>query len=178
VIDVVRILSSNGVHFVTEGKNTKRGNVNVKCPFCGNDDPSEHMGIELSTAKWGCWRNNSHRGKNFAFLLKELLGISFKDAARIVGFDKPRYEESSLESLARGDYFADDSVEEKRTSNKLTLKHFKKFAERPRSASGSFVAQERFDSYIYQRGLRHTICFRLRNATGCGTHLQASTKTE
>lgn len=81
---VKEILYSLDVSFVEEGKNVKVGNVNIKCPFCGPRDPSEHMGIDLETGMWSCWRNAIHSGKAFARLVQRLSHRSWEEALRIV----------------------------------------------------------------------------------------------
>lgn len=69
MIDIKKILSTHGVPWVDRGGNVAKGNINIKCPICGPDDHSEHMGINPTTLQWGCWRNSKHRGKNIARLL-------------------------------------------------------------------------------------------------------------
>jgi hypothetical protein len=69
-------LADNNIHFVTSGPNTKRGEVSVRCPWCGQDDPSEHLGINLSNDFWGCHRNPAHRGKSKTYLIRGLLHCS------------------------------------------------------------------------------------------------------
>lgn len=75
------------VHYVTEGKNVGQGEINVNCPFCareGTPDPSEHMGIHLSTGHWSCWRNSEHRGKRPVRLLAALLRLPPAHIAQIL----------------------------------------------------------------------------------------------
>lgn len=73
-------LTENSIEFVTSGPNTKRGEVSVQCPFCGDDDPSQHMGINLSKEAWGCHRNAEHRGKSPLRLIQALLGCTAAQA--------------------------------------------------------------------------------------------------
>lgn len=76
---VVELLETCGVEIHEHpDRNVKRGNVNIACPFCG-DDPSWHLGINKQTGAWGCWRDRSHRG-NFTQLLAYLKGISYSKA--------------------------------------------------------------------------------------------------
>lgn len=79
-----------GIHYKEHGANVSRDNLNVKCPFCGNSDPSEHMGLSLSSTNWGCWRDPDHRGKKPARLVVALLGCSYAEAAKIVGEQSER----------------------------------------------------------------------------------------
>lgn len=72
------------IEFVTRGSNVAVGHVNIKCPFCGPADPSHHMGVQLSTGFWGCWRNTRHRGRAPQSLVAALLRVSWHDADSIV----------------------------------------------------------------------------------------------
>lgn len=95
MVDVVRILQSHKVHYVEKGPNVAKGNVNIKCPWCGEADSSQHLGINLNTGMWGCWRNKQHRGRKLSRLLTKLLGISLSEARRIAGEGKSAAVESS-----------------------------------------------------------------------------------
>lgn len=83
-MDWQRFLEENNIHFVSRGPNTKRGELSVQCPMCGEDDPSEHLGINPVTGKWGCHRDSSHRGKSSRTLIKAILGCSSQQAQFIV----------------------------------------------------------------------------------------------
>ena len=94
-MDWIRFLDENNIHYVTRGPNTKRGEVSVQCPMCGEDDPSEHLGINLTTGKWGCHRDASHRGKAPRMLIKAILGCSHRQAGMIMR----QYSQSDPDSL-------------------------------------------------------------------------------
>jgi hypothetical protein len=79
VSNVSEILERFHIPYVERGANVKRGNLNVRCPFC-SDDPSHHMGINEDNGMFSCWRDRSHRGRNFARLLTALANISFEQA--------------------------------------------------------------------------------------------------
>lgn len=79
-----RFLEENNIHFVSRGQNTKRGEFSIHCPMCGEDDPSEHLGINPNTGHWGCLRDQSHRGKSPRTLVKAILGCSSAQAGLIV----------------------------------------------------------------------------------------------
>lgn len=81
----VQFLESNHVHFATSGPNVSRGHVAVKCPFCGTQDPSEHMSINLQHGGWRCFRNHDHSGKSPAYLVQALISCSRERAQAIVG---------------------------------------------------------------------------------------------
>lgn len=70
-MDIIALLNSKNIEFIDRGSNVKQGNVNIACPLC-KDDPSHHLGIELSTGKWACWRDSKHRGSSIFKLLKTL----------------------------------------------------------------------------------------------------------
>ncbi len=83
-MDWVSLLEDNFIHYVTSGKNTGKNEVSVKCPWCGDDDPSQHMGINLTSNKWSCWRNTQHRGHTPVKLISALLGVGLTQAALII----------------------------------------------------------------------------------------------
>lgn len=83
-MDWLRFLEENNIHFVSRGPNTKRGEVSVHCPLCGDEDPSEHLGINLQTGNWGCLRDANHRGKSPRTLIKAILGCSGQQAWLVV----------------------------------------------------------------------------------------------
>lgn len=78
-----------GIEYATEGKNVSPGNVNVRCPFCRDGDPSMHMGLSLEGFGWGCWRDVRHRGKDPARIVQALLGVSYGEAEKIVADGSP-----------------------------------------------------------------------------------------
>lgn len=83
--DWQRFCKQHRIEFVTSGPNTARGNISIKCPFCGENDPSQHMGLNLRSAVWGCLRNSAHRGKSPLRLIQQLLRCSPEEARRITG---------------------------------------------------------------------------------------------
>ena len=38
-------LDDLNVEYIDSGKNHKAGNINIRCPYCGEEDPSYHLGI-------------------------------------------------------------------------------------------------------------------------------------
>jgi hypothetical protein len=83
-MDWVRLLDDSNIEHVSRGPNTKRGEISVRCPFCGEDDPSHHLGINLEADKWGCLRNAEHRGNNPDRLVAALLGCNMPRARIII----------------------------------------------------------------------------------------------
>lgn len=83
-MDWTAFLDDNDIPYVTRGPNTKKGEVSIKCPFCGDEDPSEHMGISLTKELWGCYRNPGHRGRSPVFLVGALLHCNSSQARIVV----------------------------------------------------------------------------------------------
>lgn len=83
-MNIREILDLFGVFWVEKGSNVASGNINIACPFCG-DDPSQHLGIQESSGWWGCWRDQSHRGRNLFTLLRKLTGLGRVEILERVG---------------------------------------------------------------------------------------------
>lgn len=89
-LDWLSFLSSRGIEYIERGPNVARGHVNIRCPFCGPDDPSHHMGIRLEDGAWGCWRDQTHRGRSPVKLIAALTGCSFREARDLADSGAPR----------------------------------------------------------------------------------------
>lgn len=85
MFDWLTFLNSRGIPYVTSGPNVARGRVAIKCPWCGDDDPSEHLGIDLHNERWGCLRRSEHRGGSPVKLISMLAGCSLDQAREIAG---------------------------------------------------------------------------------------------
>jgi len=96
----LRVLNSSGIEYVERGSNVAKGHVNIHCPWCGSADPSHHLGIELSTGYWGCWRNAQHRGKSPLRLLVRLLGVSYYKAREIAGLTDDYADPEGFDAVA------------------------------------------------------------------------------
>lgn len=83
-LDWQRFFSQHGIEYVSTGPNVARGHINIRCPLC-RDDPSHHMGLDLDTGFWGCWRNSNHRGRKPYYLIQILLRCSMAEARRLAG---------------------------------------------------------------------------------------------
>lgn len=83
--DWLVFLKARRITYIERGPNVARGNVNISCPFCGDGDPSAHLGISLQGRGWGCWRSRSHRGVRPHRLIQALLKCTYMEAQRIVG---------------------------------------------------------------------------------------------
>ena len=87
-MDWINFFQSRNIHFVDSGANVVRGNVACRCPWCGGNDPSEHMSINLEGKGFRCWRQPLHSGKNPAKLIQALLNCSWDQANQIAGQTK------------------------------------------------------------------------------------------
>lgn len=84
--DWLGFLDSYGVPYITKGANVAKNHVSIHCPFCGSEDPSEHMSINFDRGGWKCYRKPlEHYGKNPARLVAAVLGISKDQADTMVG---------------------------------------------------------------------------------------------
>lgn len=90
-----QLFSDHAIDYVSRGPNTKRGEISIACPLCG-DDPSTHLGISLTSENWGCLRNQTHRGKSPLKLIQALLGCTTTQARLIVA----QYGAADPEALA------------------------------------------------------------------------------
>lgn len=120
-----------GIEYVKTGPNVARGDVNIKCPFCGSADPSHHMGVSVDGRGWSCWRNrHEHSGKSAVRLVIALLGCSAERARVIVGTSAPVLDESFLGSIQSS--LSDEDADEHREERSLELMdEFKPFRDVP-----------------------------------------------
>lgn len=152
-MDWVRFLEENNVHYVTRSQNTKRGEISIHCPMCGEDDPSEHLGINPTTGKWGCLRDGSHRGKASRTLIKAILGCSGQQAQLIVkqySHSDPDTLEAALTALEADNNGAiqhDEDVAKMAKHQQLGPQFNDFYRIKPRGITS------RFYQYLAQRGL-------------------------
>lgn len=101
VFDWVRFLDENRVPYITRGANVSRGEVNIRCPFCGSADPSQHMGLNLENGWWSCWRNRAaHSGKSPLRLIMRLMGVSYHEAREIAGLGDDYVDPEGFDAMA------------------------------------------------------------------------------
>lgn len=82
-------LRRHNIPYTTTGPNASRGRVNIKCPWCGAADPSEHLGISLRHGGYSCWRNpRGHSGSHPENLIVQLVRCSFAEAQQLVHGEK------------------------------------------------------------------------------------------
>jgi hypothetical protein len=95
------VLDEHRVRYVTSGANVKRGEINLRCPWCGSADPSHHLGINLETGYYACWRNRAaHSGKSPLRLLMKLLGVSYAEARKIAGLGDDYVDPEGFDAAA------------------------------------------------------------------------------
>lgn len=93
------VLSELRVEWWDRGPNRSIGSISIRCPWCGNADPSHHLSIDESTGAYYCFRRpRDHYGRSAAFLLKAL-GASASLVDQLVKRrEKPRNMEKSAAS--------------------------------------------------------------------------------
>lgn len=111
---VIKIFHKYGVDFREAGKNIRKGNVAVNCPFCG-DDTGYHLGILFPNGNFTCWKNKSHSG-SFLKLLMKLCRMSYVEARDILQID------ALSEDIDVSSIFQKEEVkEEKKQLSELTF---------------------------------------------------------
>lgn len=146
--DWLSFVKQHGIPHVTEGPNfSRKMKCNIRCPFCGDSDPSEHMGLS-GQGWWGCLRNSAHRGSSPHILVQRLLGCSPQEAKRITGVQEklaPTQDQLALsfEALKR-------SVGADTPSRPRKLELLKEF--KPLLTDSPFA--EPFWEYLRERGFR------------------------
>lgn len=146
---IIDFLEQYNIPYRTTGSNVARGNININCVFCrqeGKGDDDFHMGVIPETGIYGCWRDNSHRGRNFATVIKALIGCSWQEAERLAGKTIVLEEDNFKKML---DKLRQPVVKEeiKKIGGVKTLqfpKEFKKLKHTPLA--------DRFWNYIADRG--------------------------
>ena len=83
MFNIKTFLKEHNIRFIESGAEVAKGNINICCPFC-QEDTKFHMGINLKRQVFGCWRDETHRGKNIAYLVARLLRCSVKYAKYLV----------------------------------------------------------------------------------------------
>jgi len=80
--DVYSYLNDRSIDYSESGTNTSFGWVNIECPFPYCDDHSNHLGINLESKVFHCWKCGTKGG--ITKLIQELESCSYKQASRIV----------------------------------------------------------------------------------------------
>ncbi|QEP53431.1 hypothetical protein [Vibrio alginolyticus] len=129
----IEIFHKHSITYATKHKNCKRGNIVIDCPFCANSEGKFHMGVDKH-GRFGCWKNQEHRGHSPHKLLVALLKISPAEATRLVGADEGQVDEDEWNSLLRGlksweeeEGVWDDEEEEEEPAKVIGMKMPKQF---------------------------------------------------
>lgn len=85
MFDWHQFFDDNGIEYVSGGRNLSKGNIAIRCPFCGDDDPSQHMNVSVKGKGWRCWRDAEHGGISAARLIQALLKCTWAEAAQLAG---------------------------------------------------------------------------------------------
>ena len=100
-IDWRKLLTEQRIPYIESGANVKRGELAIQCPFCGSADPSKHLGLNLETGWWSCWRNRSqHSGKSPLRLIMRLLRVPYGRAREIAGLGDDYVDPEGFDAIA------------------------------------------------------------------------------
>lgn len=149
--DWQRLLDEQRIEYITRGPNVKRGEINIRCPFCGTADPSHHMGLNLETGWWSCWRNRaSHSGKSPLKLIVQLLRVPYHKAREIAGLSDDYVDPEGFTAVAAR-LLAKTPDEPKAAKQRRFLEMDSQF--RPITQA---IRTRRHWNYLYGRGFDHT----------------------
>jgi len=144
----VALFDKQRIHYIDRGANVKRGEINIRCPWCGSADPSEHMGINLDTGWYSCWRNRAgHSGKSPLRLLMRLLNVGYNEARELAGLGEGYIDPEGFDAVAArlmGRTSAEPTHVAPRREFIQFDKHFKPMDDT--------VSCRRWWNYVYQRG--------------------------
>lgn len=103
-IDVRKLFGTMGVEWRDHGSNTSRGNVTIRCPWCGDSDYSGHLKVSETKEAYLCMRNARHAGYHLVRLLMAL-GMQRDDALELRrNCLTARPEQPSAPELEQGQY--------------------------------------------------------------------------
>ena len=79
-MNITKLYEDHNIPHATEGeKNNQSGWINITCPFC--DDQSNHLGYNISSDYYHCWRCGSHPVQK---TIARLLHMSEKEAKVVI----------------------------------------------------------------------------------------------
>jgi len=111
VFDWEKLLRERRIPYAESGPNIKRGEIGIRCPFCGSADPSMHMGLSRETGWYSCWRNRrQHSGKSPLRLIMKLLNVPYGMAREIAGLGDDYVDPEGFDAIAAAFMRANDST--------------------------------------------------------------------
>jgi len=147
--DWPQFLQKQGIPYIERGANVKRGEINIKCPMCGSADPSFHLGLNLETGWYSCWRNRAaHSGKSPLRLLMKLLHCSYAKARELAGLGEDYADPEGFTAAAARLMNRDKTEGRPEQIHREFLqfdRHFVRIDE-------DRIATRRAWNYLYQRG--------------------------
>lgn len=72
MIDLKKLLTRHGIHWIDQGPNCGKNHINIKCPLCGNADKSHHLAINERSGQYYCFRNPRHAGNYCSYIFRVL----------------------------------------------------------------------------------------------------------
>lgn len=128
-MDWLAFFDQHRIEYVESGANVSRNQVVIHCVWCGADDRSHHLSVNLDGKGFRCWRNpHQHSGKNPARLIQALLKCSWEQANRLAGNEKTL--PSDFLGKLRGTFVKEGKQDKKRLPLKLP-KEFKSISDLP-----------------------------------------------
>ncbi len=80
-MSIIRLFDEHGLQYATEGhKHCRPGWANMPCPFC-TGNPGMHLGVEISTGRFVCWRCG---GKSGPVAISKLLHVTQDQAKALL----------------------------------------------------------------------------------------------
>jgi len=148
-------LDQHRIAYRDRGRNLSRGNLALKCPFCGDADHGEHMNVSTQGRGWACWRNAEHRGRNPTRLVQALLNCAWAEANEITGGEVTPTDDVMTLNLAR----LQGSKPAKRGIKLPSGLH-------PLATSSSSIGYELVLNYLIGRGYSHHDALHLAKQRG------------
>lgn len=147
-----RFLQENRIDYVTSGPNVKRGEMNIRCPWCGTADPSHHMGLNPENGWYSCWRRRDiHSGKSPVRLIMRLLDVSYSRARELAGLGNDYIDPEGFDAVAARILGKDKNAVKPVAAERRFLEMDRKFA--PLTER---IRTRRHWNYLYGRGFDRT----------------------
>lgn len=147
--DWPQLLQKQGIAYIERGANVKRGEINIRCPFCGSADPSFHLGLNLETGWYSCWRNRAaHSGKSPLRLLMRLLHCSYAKARELAGLGDDYVDPEGFTAAAARLMGRDKTQGRPEQARREFLQFDRHFLVIDRNRISTWMAW----NYLYQRG--------------------------